>query len=521
MAFERTMNLPEISAGTALKLTEQLEPQWLIDALNHFKKKHKSSYDVLTKLTRNDSPPTMRQLLEIGLSLEKELKDRHNPEVEDLVDHQDLSKRLIRIGKNNLAFEPYQKAGETIRKYVKDNIREIPVFEGIGEPEGHGQACKDHIKAIGERRFQFVEQYLSKTHQYYAKKNIGAKMSSVAKEQVRNAELWLARNSRPATRYISNLPSGPPESIVVHATTRPIFSPIEVPLPERVSHEHSDRTPVRGFRAVQREGFSASPFTPRNRKRLRVDSEQVPAEIELPISNSCTTNIHSHVPSLEIEPKSNVPVKPNPINAVALGTQPTLPANYSLLQSAMTKVREECGEELDSLMKETPCGLSATPLDRAIRACNFGLKNGPCEPHQRIVATLKKWVLDPGDEEPISVYDIEEIEAEILKRRFEDKNQVEKQLLELYASRMVEQKMILINSRRNAVFSLMTVDDRDALDVRIRQERGHLKNAELKDTLFAHIRSMREKLDASRRTTAHQTRSPTSEMYDFLSREQP
>ena len=506
------MSSPQNSEGTVQKLAQQLEPQWLIDAQNHLKKKHKPSYDVLTKDTTNDS---MLQMLEVGAARENELRDRHNRGIEDLVHHRDLNKRLIRHGTEfRLVFEPYQRAGEAIRKFVKANI-DIPAYDGTRTPEENGQACTDHIKKVARRRLRYVEQHLSQDHKYYAEKNINTKANSVGKAQITEAKESMLRDINhplPGTRDIVNLPSVIPESVLVHATTGPISSPIEAPLSERVSVEHSDRTPVTGFRAIQREGLSPSPLTPGSRKRFRVDSEQVPAEIELPSSNSQTTRIHRHGSSLEIEPNSNVPARPNPIDDVTFDTQPTLPINHSLLQSAITKVQDECSEQLDSLLKEAPCGIYSSFPDRAIRAIQFGLEHRPaCEPYKRISATLTNWVLFLGDEEPSPACVMKEIDAEIRNRIFDDGHKIERQILELHASSTVRKKMNLIRRQQSAVLSLMTIDDRNALDIKISQKRKDLMVSTEREILYGHIRSLREKESSS----AQQTQTPWPQADEF------
>ena len=174
----------------------QQDPEWLRNALTYFRTKHPLYFQILKQL--NPSPPTFIQLLQVGQKYEQLLLNEHCKGEVNYLNHPEASLRLSisEDKKKDFVFEPYQKAGEIARKYVKDNMPPMPQYNGIEKAEEYGEKCKNFVGRVMESRYQEVLPYLTPYHRHYMRKQMSTKRSEIRKQQQHTAQMWFIRISQ-------------------------------------------------------------------------------------------------------------------------------------------------------------------------------------------------------------------------------------------------------------------------------------------------------------------------------------
>ncbi len=150
------------------------EPQWLIDALQYFHERHVPLLAELINLAGNDGDTDILRLLEAGMEREQHLlvqTEQQQVSVENLERTHDQ--------RNELVYKPYHALGRIVAKFIKNDIGEMPEYDGTRTPEEYAEICKQHIRNELEARYQLVNPFLSPCHRYYVRKQISTKFCSV------------------------------------------------------------------------------------------------------------------------------------------------------------------------------------------------------------------------------------------------------------------------------------------------------------------------------------------------------
>ncbi len=431
------------------------EPQFLVAALVHFKANDRESWEALTALAGSHLHSGMRPLLAAGKLHEEELLTRYSIEMPEMRLCKSQDKR------NELVYVPYKKAGEAVRKCIKEFLPAMPTFDGRGTAVGFAKECKSIVKQVLDARREYVRPFLSKYHLYYLKNQISAKTRTVFKDQKHTAQLCSASRSETNVEAVPH----PTVHVVAPSTTRGNDAGCVPSSTVQASHEPSRTLPVLPLSCSAIQGPSMRPI-------------------------SISMN----------EPKTNIPATQNPIGStspqsVPLALDPEMTEHDSLLTSGFEFVQENCGDDFRWLKQKTAGGSNMSPLKNAIRAYRFGVKQGrDCIQHRRLVEQLHRWVLEAMKSAPNREYNMTEIEFEAVIYEELTTEEREKLAIEAIVSKTVDVKMAGVLKRKNVLLSWMSSADLHALNHKIEVQREHLSATELESARSIYCHGLHERI---------------------------
>ena len=163
------------------------DTHWLARALQHFKIKHGDSFNLLKSKTPIGKalPVSMFTLLSIGKALEEDLLRKQALGADVCVNHGDPLRLLSWSGNEDTGyiFLPNKHLGDAMKKFITRDIKGIPEYDGVEDPEAYGEKCMLYVSNIMEKRFELVEPHLTKYQRKYTKKSMATKRSNTRKNR--------------------------------------------------------------------------------------------------------------------------------------------------------------------------------------------------------------------------------------------------------------------------------------------------------------------------------------------------